>query len=347
MRVSAKSGRQHPADKMTAGVVIGWEPMQASRLLSILMQLQARGRASARELALALEVSERTILRDIDQLSAAGVPVWAERGRYGGFRLREGWSTRLTGLTAEEVDALFLAGLPGPATELGLGAAAASAQAKLIAGLPPEWREQAERVRARLHVDPHDWYRAADTPHFLREVAAAVWNGRALHLRYESWRGVGERHLEPLGLVLKAGAWYLVARAAGEVGEARIGTYRLASIRALHVTSRGFRRPRGFDLAVFWAASTTRFEAGLAQLRVDVRLSPRAMAWLRNERIRWVPADRPVRRNGWTDAVLWMESAEHAARQLLGRCDEIRVLGPATVQSRMRRLAKRALATGG
>ena len=318
--------------------------MQASRLLSILMHLQARGRMNARELALALEVSERTILRDIDQLSAAGVPVWAERGRCGGFRLREGWSTRLTGLTSEEVDALFLAGLPGPATELGLGTAAASAQAKLIAGLPLEWREQAERVRTRLHVDPRDWYRVADTPQFLRQVAEAVWNGRVLHLRSESWRGVGEHQLEPLGLVLKAGAWYLVARAAREVGGARIGTYRLASIHALQVVPRGFRRPRGFDLAAFWAASTARFEAGLAQLPVEVRLSPRAIGWLRNERIRCVPADQPVRRDGWTHAILWMESAEHAARQLIGRCDEIQVLGPAAVQSWMRELAKRALA---
>jgi len=138
------------------------------------MLLQSRGRMTAPALAQAMEVSTRTILRDIDQLSAAGVPLWGERGRQGGFRLREGWSTALTGMTEPEANALLLAGLPGPATELGLGAAAASARLKLVASLPSEWREQADRVGTRLHVDPIDWYRAPDTPKHLREVADAV-----------------------------------------------------------------------------------------------------------------------------------------------------------------------------
>src|SRR5579863_9379665 len=128
--------------------------MKASRLLSIMMMLQARGRMTAPALAEALEVSERTILRDIDQLSTSGVPIWGDRGRGGGFQLREGWSTDLTGLTENEVQALFLAGLPEPATELGLGGAATSARLKMIASLPPQWREQAEHVSSRLHVDP-------------------------------------------------------------------------------------------------------------------------------------------------------------------------------------------------
>src|SRR5947209_6268105 len=128
---------------MTRHVMFLETAMKASRLLSILMLLQARGRMTAAALARATEVSERTILRDIDQLSAAGVPLWGERGRQGGFQLREGWSTRLTGMTEAEAGALLLAGLPGPATELGLGAAAASARLKMIASLPSGWREQA------------------------------------------------------------------------------------------------------------------------------------------------------------------------------------------------------------
>jgi len=181
--------------------------MKASRLLSILMLLQSRGRLTASELAQATEVSVRTILRDVDQLSAAGVPIWGERGHAGGFQLRSGWSTQLTGMTQPEAGALLLAGLPGPATELGLGAAAASARLKLVASLPAEWREQAQRVGERLHIDPLDWYRAPDTPHGLREVADAVWKGRRLALTYESWRVAALCEIEPLGLVLKAGSW--------------------------------------------------------------------------------------------------------------------------------------------
>jgi predicted DNA-binding transcriptional regulator YafY len=157
--------------------------MRASRLLSILMLLQARGGLSASALAAELEVSSRTILRDIDQLSAAGVPVWAERGREGGFRLRPGWSTQLSGLTADEAQALQLAGLPQAATELGLGAAAASARLKVLAGLPEGLRQDAERLRSRVHIDPVDWYRAATPPRHLQAVARAVWQACWMEMR--------------------------------------------------------------------------------------------------------------------------------------------------------------------
>jgi predicted DNA-binding transcriptional regulator YafY len=197
--------------------------MPSSRLLSILMLLQTHGRLTAPALARALEVSTRTILRDVDQLSAAGVPLWGERGRQGGFQLREGWSTQLTGLTEPESQALLLAGMPGAATDLGLGTAAASARLKMVASLPAEWRAQAERVGARLHVDPVDWYRAKETPTCLREMAEAVWQAQRMAVRYESWRGQAERVLEPLGLVLKAGTWYVVARSEGQT---TVRTYR-------------------------------------------------------------------------------------------------------------------------
>src|SRR5882724_2813273 len=135
--------------------------MRASRLLSILMLLQAKGRQSAASLAAEFEVSLRTIYRDIDELSAAGVPVFAERGRAGGFQLLEGWRTRLTGLTAAEAQALFLAGLPGPAAELGLAEVMEAARLKLLAALPAGWQADASRVGARFHLDPVGWFRSA------------------------------------------------------------------------------------------------------------------------------------------------------------------------------------------
>src|SRR3990167_734998 len=248
--------------------------MKASRLLSILMLLQAHGRLTAPALARSLEVSVRTILRDVDQLSAAGVPLWGERGRQGGFQLREGWSTQLTGLAEPDSQALLLAGLPGAATVLGLGAAAASARLKIVASLPAEWREQVARVGARLHIDPVDWYRAQETPAHLRELAEAVWNSRRIALRYESWRGQAERELEPLGLVLKAGTWYMAARSQGQP---EVRTYRLAAVRALRTLTTRFRRPAGFDLARYWQASAARFGAGLQRPPARGRGSPRGL----------------------------------------------------------------------
>lgn len=302
------------------------EPMKASRLLSILMLLQARGRLTAGALAQAMEVSERTVLRDIDQLSAAGVPLWGERGRHGGFQLREGWSTQLTGMTEPEANALLLAGLPGPATELGLGAAAASARLKMVASLPGEWREQADRVGQRLHIDPVDWYRTQDAPRFLREVADAVWRARRIDVRYESWRGKAARVLEPLGLVLKAGAWYLVARAEEAKGDA-VRTYRLASLLELKVGA-AFKRPKGFDLACTWQASAAHFEAELRSIEVRVRVSDRCMKWLANARI-------PYADQAGDDVTIRVESIEQGARQLLGFGDEIEVLAPPAMRERM------------
>ena len=309
------------------------------------MLLQARGRMTAAALAQAMEVSQRTILRDIDQLSAAGVPLWGERGRQGGFQLREGWSTQLTGMTEPEANALLLAGLPGPATELGLGAAAASARLKMVASLPSAWREQADRVGERLHIDPVDWYRAQDTPKFLREVADAVWHGRRLSVDYESWQGAAQRELEPLGLVLKAGAWYLVARTVGQEG---VRTYRLASVLGLKAGGRLFKRPRRFDLARSWQESAARFESELRKLQARVRVSPRGLKWLGNARIQVVasPAEALDRRarSDWRDVLMPIESIEQGARQLLGFGAEIEVIEPAELRAQVLRQAGELMA---
>jgi predicted DNA-binding transcriptional regulator YafY len=197
-----------------------------------MMMLQAKGRLSAETLAEELEVSVRTIYRDIDQLSASGVPVYAETGRNGGFQLLDGWRTRLTGLTPPEAQALFLSGLPGPASQLGLGEAMASAELKLLATLPPDWQIEAQRVSSRFHLDPSGWFQRAGATDWLKPVADAVWGEYRLQLSYDSWNGMVDRVVEPFGLVLKSGLWYLVAR-----GESRsegglvMRTYRLDSIR--------------------------------------------------------------------------------------------------------------------
>jgi predicted DNA-binding transcriptional regulator YafY len=273
------------------------------------------------------------------------VPLWGERGRQGGFQLREGWSTQLTGMTEPEAQALLLAGLPGPATDLGLGAAAASARLKMVASLPPPSREPAARVAERLHVDAVDWYRAQDTPHALREAADAVWRARRIEVRYRSWRGTSRRELEPLGLVLKAGAWYLAAR---EHGSDEVRTWRMASVLALTVGARTFKRPRDFDLARWWRDSSARFEAGLRPLQARVIVSPRALGWLNHARTPFaaVPmtAGRNATRAGWTEGQLAIESIDNGARQLLGYGAEVEVLAPAELRRQVARLARRTLA---
>ena len=196
-----------------------------------------------------------------------------------------------------------------------------------------------------LHIDPVDWYRAQDTPKFLREVADAVWHGRRLTVDYESWRGSAQRELEPLGLVLKAGAWYLVARTVGSDAER---TYRLASILALKAIGRSFKRPRGFDLARSWQASAVRFEAELHQLQARVRVSPRGLKWLSNGRIRVLklPAGTSTKttRSGWCELLLLIESIEHGARQLLSFGAEVEVIEPAALRSAVLKQARGVVA---
>jgi predicted DNA-binding transcriptional regulator YafY len=315
--------------------------MRASRLLSILMLLQTRGRLSAPVLAAELEVSERTILRDMDQLSAAGVPVWSDRGREGGFQLREGWSTELTGLTQAEAQALFLAGLPTAATELGLGAASASARLKMLAALPAALRADASRVSARLHIDPIDWYREAAPPPHLQAIADAVWHQRVLSMRYESWRGEKSRIVKPLGLVLKAGVWYMVALA-DSAKEPRI--YRLSNIQSLAARAGTFKHPRAFNLAACWLAATRRFEADIYQDRASLRVSARGMkllgefsAAVRDAAVRSAAAEPDG--TGWIRVTVPIESIEHAANQLLSLGANVQVLEPPALRERIRALA--------
>lgn len=313
--------------------------MRASRLLSILMILQTRGRASARDLAATFEVSIRTIHRDIDQLSAAGVPVYAERGRAGGFRLMDGYRTRLTGLTEAEAETLFLAGLPGPAAEMGLADAVADVQLKLLAALPPDRQAAAERVGARFHLDPVGWFQVPDEAAQLPAIARAVLTCRRLRITYDGWRGRRERDLEPLGLILKSGRWYMAARPAGEGVEPR--TYRVSSIAALTVTDTTFERPAAFDLPDWWRKAAARFEQDRFTAVARLRLSP--------EGVRRLSAMDPVYARharaagcaaGAVDLEIPIESVEGAALYLLRLGTEAEVLGPPGLRAEMARLVQ-------
>ena len=242
--------------------------MRASRLVNLLLILQTRGGLTARELAEELEVSVRTIHRDVDALSAAGVPIFAERGPHGGIRLVDGYRTRLTGMTADEAEALFLGGLPGPAAELGLGTVVAAARLKVLAALPAELRSRASRLVERFHLDAAGWFQAGEPVPHLAAVAEAVWEGRPLRIEYRRDRMPVARDLGPLGVVLKGGVWYLVASADGQ-----IRTYRVSRIVSAAPMTGAFERPAGFDLAAYWTESSAAYERDSPRIAVVVRVA--------------------------------------------------------------------------
>ena len=255
--------------------------MRASRLVQLLLLLQTRGRLTAPELAAELEVSVRTIYRDLEALSAAGVPVYCETGRNGGARLVDGYRTRLTGLTTDEADALLLTGVPGPAADLGLGTVLAAAQLKVLAALPPELRSRATRVQQRFHLDAPGWFhRDEDVPH-LATVAEALWADRKVRIGYRRDDRTVERIVAPLGLVLKAGVWYVVAAADGADDPASPRTYRAARIVSAEVLDEGFERPDGFDLAAHWTSAAAEFASHMYPESARIRVRSDALFELR------------------------------------------------------------------
>jgi predicted DNA-binding transcriptional regulator YafY len=312
--------------------------VRASRLLSVLLLLQSRGRLTAQQIADELEVSVRTVYRDIDALGAAGVPVYAELGHGGGYRLLDGYRTRLTGLTAQEAESIFFAGGPDAASELGLGAVLATAELKLRAALPPSLSGQVGRVRDRFHLDAAGWFRETETGPHLAALAGAVWDSKRVRLTYERHKQPKrvERVIDPLGIVLKAGVWYFVARVRDD-----LRTYRVAAILDLTVLDEEFTRPPDFDLAKTWTAWAERFERDLFRAEAVVRLSPagvqripyligRAMARGAQNTI------GPPGEDGWVRAVVPIESVRHAHGELLRLGADVEVLEPVELREMLR-----------
>lgn len=305
--------------------------------MSILLLLQSRGRLTARQLADELEVSVRTIYRDVESLHTAGIPLYGEAGHEGGYRLLDGFRTRLTGLTAQEAQALFLAGMPGPAAELGLGALAATAELKIEAALPPALREGSRSIREHFHLDAPGWYHDGDQVPNLPAVAGAAWNKRVIHVLYRRWAAPCEvkRTLEPYGLVLKAGKWYLVARCDGAMR-----TYRVNQILDLRVSEETFERPDGFDLAGFWREHLADFRLRLFQGHAVIRLSPEGRERLSDlgssavvsavAETAGVPDDL-----GWITATVPIESLTHAQTEFLKLGAEVEVVEPAELRLKL------------
>jgi predicted DNA-binding transcriptional regulator YafY len=308
--------------------------MRAARLITMVLLLQARGAMTATELAEELEVSERTIYRDALALSAAGVPVYGEPGRTGGYRLVGGYRTRLTGLSRAEAEALFLAGLPGPAGDMGLAGPVRTVRRKVLAALPPELRDASERAGQRFHLDAPGWFADDEPPPLLAELARAVWQDRVVTLHYRR-RDEVERTVEPYGLVLKNGAWYLVGRVDGA-----LRTYRVDRVSRVRPTGELFSRDPGFTLPEFWAARAAEFVRGMLRETITLRLSPAGLRLLRYVaepvavREAYAAAGEPDP-DGWVTTRLPVESMDVAYSYVLRLGPEAEVRLPVDLRARL------------
>jgi predicted DNA-binding transcriptional regulator YafY len=310
--------------------------MRAARLIKMVLLLQSRASMTAAELARELEVSERTVTRDAQALSEAGVPVYADRGRAGGYRLIGGYRTRLTGLARGEAEALFLSGVPGALREMGLEDAASAARLKVSAALLPSLSDASRTAAQRFHLDAPGWFTEPKSPELLPAVAEAVWDDRRVTARYRGQEREVERDLEPYGLVLKAGVWYVCARVA-QGGAFRV--YRIDRFTAVEAGADRFVRDEEFDLPGFWAERAEQFARSILRAEVVVRLSAAGVRRLpyavdpAAAREALAAAGGPDE-GGWLTVALPVESEEVAHSQLMGLGPEVEVLAPPSLRAR-------------
>lgn len=318
--------------------------MRADRLLSLLLCLQSRGQMTARQLADELAVSVRTVYRDLEALGAAGVPVVTNGGPGGGCRLMDGWRSPLLGISAEEATALLAVSASGPLERMALGDALAQARLKLLASLPATSRDRTSAAAARFHIDTRAWFKPPELVPHLAVLVDAVRQDRRLRIEHERREGrAGEgraggragsrtspRTVDPLGLVAKAGVWYLVVRSSRG-----IRAHRASRITRADMLPEPFIRPAGFDLADYWARWTTEFEESLDRLPVTVRLTTAGLAALPEVLGDTTSGARatPDPEDGWHRLVLHFDSPLAARRRLLGFGPDAEVLEPADVRA--------------
>jgi predicted DNA-binding transcriptional regulator YafY len=329
--------------------------MRADRLIALVLLLQARGRMTATELAERLDVTVRTIYRDLDALSAAGVPVYAERGIGGGVALPDGYRLNLTALNRQEASALFLSAQPGPLADLGAEHVLEAALQKLSAALPSATRQEAEHARQRLHLDPASWWRAPEPVPYLQMIQEAVWHDRRLRLTYgRHRRPPSERVVEPYGLVAKASIWYLVAAevaadepeadaASESYGGSIMRMFRVSRILAAEPTRETFYRPADFDLATFWERWCAEFEQSKSSyaviLRVQASFVPILPSIFGEGIVRLIAEHGQTEEDGALRLPLTFESIEVACGQIISAGPLVEVVSPPELRERLARQA--------
>jgi len=300
-------------------------------MISLLTHLQVRGQMTAAELAQHLEVSQRTVQRDVEALVASGVPIRSVRGPAGGYQLPGGYRTRLTGVAADEAPALAFLGLAGPAGELGLDGPLRAARGKVWAALTDQARDRAERTAQRFHLDPARWYGTSEPTPLLTALAEAVWRDQRVRVQTLREGTVTERVLDPLGLVLAAGDWYLLAHR-----DRALHTYRVARLVHVELLDDPARRPAGFVLAQAWADARRELETRHELLEVTVRVANSALPRLRRlvagagqDRIHLTNPSPQV------EITVPFESASWARTALLGLGAGVEVLAPADLREQI------------
>lgn len=310
--------------------------MRADRLLQIVLLLQTHGRLTAGEMAERLEVSARTIQRDLGALSLAGIPVYADRGRGGGWSLSAGYRTKLNGLNPAEAASLFIGTTTHVLADLGLDAASSTAVTKLLSAVPPTARLEADRARERVLVDTDDWWGNREASPWLAVLQHGLWNDRQVAIEYGS--GPDAFTVAPLGLVAKKRSWYLVAQR----GDGELRTYRVSKVRRATATDGEFDRPDGFHLADHWERTTAQYFADLRDYPVRLRVRGNVA-----HRLRWAPNavidETTERSDGWWDVTMTFESAYETRVYLLGLAGDIVVVEPAELRDDMLRAARSLL----
>jgi predicted DNA-binding transcriptional regulator YafY len=311
--------------------------VKADRLISLLLLLQSRRQCSARVLAERLEVSERTIYRDVDALGAAGVPVYAERGASGGIVLADGYRRALTNFSEDEIRALFVSGGASPLADLGLESGFNRALEKLHGGLASVQQRAAEKSRSRVHLDTRRWNQPEPPRALLTALRRAVWDDRRLRIRYEDRKkAASTRVVDPLGLVSKAGVWYLVAR-----GGEELRSFRVERICGADELAEHFERPEEFDLERYWSESSARFAQ--ASRSADCVVTLRARLEALDRITAYWPAEILSRRKRDAIVRVTFPGQEIAVFHLLAWCDTAALLEPAELRGAVIAAAQRAL----
>ncbi len=304
--------------------------MRADRLLSEILLLQSHGQLSGRSIAKKLEVSERTVHRDMESLSAAGVPVFALRGARGGWQLDDGWRTQVPGLDEAEIRALLMS-QPRILGDARLAGAAERAIGKLVAAMPDALRAKAVNIRQRLHVDTAAWRGSSENLTWLPLVQEAVAHDRKLLIHYrkpgEAGR-VAPRRVDPLGLVAKGSTWYLVANTVRG-----LRTFRVSRIEQAKLLEQSAKRPAGFDLAAYWQASSERLQESRKTFEAVLRLEPRAAAWMQTWHLSTKQEGRSA--DDWITLRVRFDHEKEALFMVLGLGSHAEILEPASLREQL------------
>ncbi len=310
--------------------------MRADRLLALVMHLQAHGKTTAQNLAGKLGVSRRTILRDIDALSTAGIPIYTDGGHGGGVALDENYRVTLTGLKESEIRSLFISTNNQLLQDVGLGAAAESSLLKLSAALPAAHQPSVEFIRQRIHIDPMWWWHDSQPLPFWDDLQKAIYEDYCIQVVYENYDGsIGERLLEPYSLVAKSSFWYLIAKRTGE-----FRTYRVSRIHSVTVLDEHFQRNTDFDLANHWQAHLQEFTDALTEYAFTLRIHESRLNF-----VKWLTPGRfqitsTPDETGWLTAYMHMESMILAKMLVFGLGKDAVVIDPPELRSAVTEAAR-------